>query len=137
MSFSKQLSNAAKEVLAESDEHRRAVIVKLFNSIIADTPVKTGRARGNWQCTLGAPSNGLKERADQNKIPVKQDGGSAQDDVVNTVWPSAPDTTAYLTNNLPYIERLEFGYSGQSPAGMVRVNMARIDQVVREAKSKK
>ena len=40
----------------------------------------------------------------------------------------------YLTNNLPYIYRLEFlGWSQQSPDGMARKNVARIQSIVRKA----
>jgi hypothetical protein len=51
----------------------------------------------------------------------------------------------WLSNNLPYIEKLEYGgypdgpntiggFSKQAPAGMVRVNMARITAHVRAAR---
>ena len=41
----------------------------------------------------------------------------------------------YITNNLPYIMRLEFGSSSQAPAGMARVTcskwQARLDRLAR------
>jgi hypothetical protein len=44
-------------------------------------------------------------------------------------------SVTFLCNALPYAERLEYeGWSKQSPAGMVRVSMARIDAIVSELK---
>ena len=36
----------------------------------------------------------------------------------------------YITNNLPYIMRLEFGYSKQAPAGMARITVDRFQTIV-------
>jgi nitroimidazol reductase NimA-like FMN-containing flavoprotein (pyridoxamine 5'-phosphate oxidase superfamily) len=41
--------------------------------------------------------------------------------------------TAYLVNNLPYAVPLEYGHSKQAPGGMVRITLARFQQVVDEA----
>lgn len=134
MKFSQQLKRAKEEVLVDTDETRKAVTIKLFNSVIRDTPVDTGRARGNWQCSNGTPKKSEINRSDQ--IAIKQPGGEAEDEVINTVMPSIPDSTVYLTNNLPYAEKLELGGSDQAPGGMVRKNMARIEQIIREESSK-
>ena len=40
---------------------------------------------------------------------------------------------AYIINNLPYAIPLEFGHSTQAPGGMVRVTVARFQQIVQEA----
>ena len=45
---------------------------------------------------------------------------------------SKPDTTIHLTNNLPYSLSVEFSRSG----GMLRKNLARIQQILRGQKSK-
>lgn len=41
-----------------------------------------------------------------------------------------------LTNNLPYAERLEYGWSNQAPQGMVRVNVARFNTLLEEEAAK-
>ena len=42
------------------------------------------------------------------------------------------DGVYYLSNNLPYIRRLEYeGHSGQAPNGMVRVTMAKADKILK------
>jgi len=130
MSFADELKKASTLVLQETDEDRKAITIKLFNSVIQDTPVKTGRARGNWQCSENAPLTHEIDRQDKS-------GSSAKNDVLDVVLASSPDGSVYLTNNLPYAQRLEFGHSGQAPQGMVRKNMARIQQILRETQSNK
>lgn len=130
MSFADDLKKASTLVLKEADEDRKAITIKLFNSVIQDTPVDSGRARGNWQCSQNTPLNNEIDRTDK-------DGSATKDDMLNVVLSSQPDNTVYLTNNLPYAQRLEFGYSGQAPQGMVRKNMARIQQILRETQSNK
>lgn len=128
MSFSAELQRARVAIINETDETRQAITIELFNSVILDTPVDTGRARGNWQTTAKTPAKGKIERLDQS-------GSAITADVVNAVSVSAADGTLYLTNNLPYIEPLENGHSGKAPAGMVRKNIARIDQILKEKAS--
>ena len=38
-----------------------------------------------------------------------------------------------LANNLPYIEKLEYGSSTQAPAGMVRINFDRVAGIIKRA----
>ena len=130
MSFADDLEKASTLVLQEVDEDRKAITIKLFNSVIQDTPVDTGRARGNWQCSQSSPLSNKTDREDRS-------GQLSKNEVLEVVLASPPDSTVYLTNNLPYAQRLEFGYSGQAPEGMVRKNMARIQQILRETQSNK
>lgn len=125
MSFSSQIKKARKEMLSEADEYRKAVTIKLFNSVIQDTPVDTGRLRGNWQTSEGSAISTTTERTDQ---------AAALQEVQKVVEASQPETQIHLTNNLPYAAAIEFGSSGQAPEGMVRKNVARIEQILREEK---
>lgn len=123
MSFSDDLQKFAEKTGATVDETLRAVTFELFASVITDTPVDTGRARGNWQCridqqptgTVGTTGAGAAIAAVRDELDVFGVGHAA-----------------WLVNNLPYIERLEYGHSRQAPAGMVRKNVARIRQIVEQ-----
>lgn len=125
MSFAAELQRARVAIVNETDETRQAITIELFSSVILDTPVDEGRARGNWQTTNHVPAERIISRLDKS-------GSSVVDEVIARVSNSETGGTLYLTNNLPYIERLENGYSGQAPAGMVRKNIARIDQILKE-----
>jgi len=110
---------------ARADETVRAVTLELFSEVIQRTPVDTGRLKGNWQTTVGAPANGVTDRLDTSgDLAIAEAKGGI----------GGLGTITYLSNNLPYAYRIEYeGWSHtKAPAGMVRVSMARIEQIVRE-----
>lgn len=125
MSFASDVAKYAKLAGASVDETMRAIALELFGSIIKDTPVDTGRARGNWQTSIGSPAT---DEVDRN--------GSAP--ALSELEAELPafkgGKVIYLSNVLPYIYRLEFdGWSQQMPGGMARRNIARIQQIVSKA----
>lgn len=97
----------------------KKIVLDLESAVVLRTPVDTGRARGNWFPTIGAPS---RQRDDDLFDPGGQKsiaGIGAQVGLLTL------GDVAWLTNNLPYINRLEEGWSQQAPAGMVSVELAR------------
>ena len=126
MSFASDVAKYAKLAGASVDETGRAIVLELFGSVIKDTPVDTGRARGNWQTSLGAPKGG----------EINRDGaGPALTEVASESAKFGMGKVIYLANGLPYILRLEYGWSKQQPGGMARRNAARIQSIVRKAVS--
>lgn len=132
--FGRQLQAFAEKTEVTVDEAFRGIVIELFSSIIADTPVDQGRARGNWQTSVGSPKSGVVNRLDDTgmvgSMTARSTGGaiaevfSTQMGIGDVVW---------LSNNLPYIGRLEYeNWSGQAPHGMVRKNMARVNRIVND-----
>ena len=117
MSFSADIRNFAKKTNSTLDEASRAIKISLFSSVIVSTRVDTGRARSNWQTTTGSPNYNITERLDPS-------GNSIKEEVRATVQ---GDTVDYLTNNLPYIEKLE------EMDSMIGKNMARIERTIKES----
>ena len=101
----------------------RATLFEVSTAIIKDTPADTGRARGNWQASVGRGATG-----DVSVGSVRSGEAKAIAEVNQTVSAAVGDLY-YLTNNLPYIERLEFGHSKQAPGGMVRKNMQNFNRL--------
>lgn len=132
--FGDSLAAFAKKTETTMDEAYRGIVIELFSSVIADTPVDEGRARGNWQVGIGSPPGGITMRLDDTgpagSPQAKRTGGA-----INAVLTAKYDIheTAWLANNLPYIVRLEYEHwSEQAPHGMVRKNMARVERIVNE-----
>lgn len=107
----------------------RSVSLKLFSAIIKASPVDTGRFRGNWQTTGVTPATGLIAGVDPT-------GNKAVNSAATFITNATGWDTFTLTNNLPYAERLEYGWSKQAPVGMVRVNIARFQQLINEEAAK-
>lgn len=102
-----------------------ALASSIAQTIVGDlafrTPVDTSKALSNWVVTFEAPNSGNVDP----HFPGK--GGStyrqsAQETITqarNVLQNKKPGQTIYITNNLPYIRRLNDGYSKQEPAGFV------------------
>ena len=117
MSFSSDVKRFNEKAEKAAEGIFRGTALSLFSKVIARTPVDTGRARMNWMAGLNHPGAGRFTRV----VATAKLGDSI-----------------FLTNNLPYIEALEYGSSKQAPAGMVRVTASEFKQVVRaNARSKK
>lgn len=128
MSNEQELKKIYNIVLDRGEQAVRAVALQLFSAIIVDTPVDTGRLRGNWQCTIGSAANGELNAKDKT-------GGatvSAMEKVVNTAK-GEKGFDLFLTNNLPYAESIENGHSKQRPYGMVKVNITKFGLLVEKA----
>lgn len=107
----------------------RQVSMKLFSAIIKASPVDTGRFRGNWQTTGVTPATGLIAGVDPT-------GNKAVNSAATFITNAPGWGTFTLTNNLPYAERLEYGWSKQAPTGMVRINVVRFQQLINEEAAK-
>lgn len=98
---------------------KKGVLIKLFGAVIKDTPVLTGRLRGNWQFTVGKPAATSPTSVDN---PIETVTAGVQAKVTDK------DGVYNLTNNMHYAHRIEYeGWSKvKAPHGMVRRNMVRI-----------
>jgi hypothetical protein len=130
LDISKFVDKANKTVDAEV----RKICLDLLTGIVLKTPVDTGRARANWFTSIGSPSGNVTASTDPSGSSAISSGLSAISKATgNVLW---------ITNNLPYIYRLEFGtynngpktvggFSRQAPAGMVRVTINDIARQLR------
>ena len=101
----------------------RAVALETYTRIAMRTPVRTGRARGNWHITINQPSDEEMERKATSGPPGSEYNKLSKATVVNF-----PDI--YIQNALPYILELEYGHSQQqAPQGMVRLTLAEISSM--------
>ncbi|HNU27153.1 MAG TPA: hypothetical protein PKJ38_13680 [Planctomycetota bacterium] len=128
-SFALDVSKWCGKSLDRIDIVSRKIALEMFRRVILRTPVDTGRARGNWQTTVGAPAIGelgTRHNAKTGGAPI------ARAITVGQAWKATTGASILLTNNLPYIERLEHGYSKQAPAGMVAITVAEFGGVAIE-----
>lgn len=125
-SFAQQLQQFRDQTLEDMDEVFRRVMIEIGTTVIRLSPVDTGRFRGNWQFTVDAPASASLDNYDP-------DGHDTIAQLVSEVQHLSYGQTAYLVNNLIYAIPLEYGHSGQAPAGMVRITLAGFQQMVQQA----
>lgn len=120
--FASKMRRLGRRVEKNSPKVARFVALAVDQAVVTATPVDTGRARSNWFASVGAPRSGVSEAY------VPGSGGSTG--AANTAEAITQATAAtrgltregqsiYITNNLPYIGRLNQGSSAQAPAGFV------------------
>ena len=109
---------------------KRGVLLKLFSSVIKDTPVDTGRLRANWMFVKGHYPYPAAVEGTENPLGTLP----ASLKVV-----TAEDGRYSLVNSLPYVNRIEYeGWSHtKSPEGMVRKNLVRISSILAGQKGKR
>ena len=125
-SFGLQLAEFAEQAKEAVDASLREVVIELGNSLIRMSPVDTGRFRGNWQFSVDTPAGGTL--TDLDPTGTETSARLAGDSILFKAG-----ETAYIVNNLPYAIPLEYGHSDQAPGGMVRVTLARFQQIVEDA----
>lgn len=125
-SFAESLAAFAQQTKEAIDDVFREVVIEIGTSVIRLSPVDTGRFKGNWQFTVGAPSN-------QSIDTFDKAGHETIATMVAEVSKLETGQVAYIVNNLVYGVPLEYGHSDQAPAGMVQITLARFQQIVEEA----
>tara|TARA_R110000803_G_scaffold95395_2_gene163355 strand:+ start:1931 stop:2308 length:378 start_codon:yes stop_codon:yes gene_type:complete len=119
MSFAKSLS-IVDEMTDEINREARALGINLLNGLTRVTPVDTGRARGNWFVGINKSNRSIDQERKAAQAII--DGVS---DITSSKFLDYPEIV--LSNNLPYIERLNDGYSLQAPKKFIE---SEIDRVV-------
>lgn len=125
--FSVQVGDFKKKALANTSRVHRGVSLRLFKAIILDTPVDTGRLRANWQTTLNLPAR-------SSALGTDATGGATIQAASETIGGATTADAIILTNNLPYVARVEYdGWSHtKAPKGMVRINVIRFKELLGE-----
>jgi hypothetical protein len=128
--FAKESDNAIKAV----NETIKVAAIDLMSGTITSSPVgnpdlwKSGYAppgytggsfRSNWYLTQFTPS----VKYDGDLVVSRSDKITG---IVNSI--TRKDSTQWiLTNNAPYAQRIESGWSTQAPAGVVAPNLSRVN----------
>lgn len=129
MSFALDVSKFVEKAKKNPEKVMRQVSIKLFSAIIKASPVDTGRFRMNWMASGGTPAPGITDATDKS-------GNKATGNATSFVLNASDWREFTLTNNLPYAQRLEYGWSQQAPAGVVRTNVSRFQQLINEEANK-
>ena len=119
-----QIENAIPE---QAIKFQKIIVLDLFRRLVLKSPVGNpelwknpgmappgyvgGRFRANWQITIGVPAAAAINSTAAPALAIPN---------------IPPFVTVWITNNVPYAERLEMGWSKQAPAGIVSVSIAEL-----------
>lgn len=122
LSFEQQIKRIIDNREGVTREIFAASAIQIAEKLITRTPVDTGRARGNWNASIDRADSSTGQRSE----------GAALSKATATTAELELGDTFHLTNGLPYIYRLEYGWSKQAPAGMVRISVDEFNAALRE-----
>lgn len=111
-SFSKRVRAFAADIPEVANNVKIAVSQEFLTEVIPNTPVDTGQARSNWNVGIGGP--------DYSTRPTEgRSGSNALQRGVRKAKSAKNGQGIHISNGLPYINRLNNGWSKQAPAGFV------------------
>lgn len=138
--FLLQLREFAEKTERQADDLVGLITVKIAQRIDERSPVGDaiywrnkppkgyvgGRFRGNWQLGVGFVPAGETGRVD----PA---GSTTVSAIIAAIPEKAAGHVFYLTNNVPYGQRIEDGWSRQAPTGLVALTAAEFQSIVGES----
>ena len=139
MSFTddwKKESEAVKKALEETYD---VVSIELFSGVITSSAVGNkslwknpnanpdypggGRFRSNWFLSFGAASSEITDNIETESSKLNE--------ITSGIRSDSSGKSRFLSNNLPYSERLEYeAWSSQSPLGVIAPNLSRVRAMI-------
>ena len=111
-----------KQVVGGLLKVKRNMALQALKGVTEKMPVETGRARGNTFVSVGYVNDTVTDVTDKIGTATEAAGGAIIDADKNAF------AVVFIQNNLPYIERLEDGYSKvKAPQGMFAVTLAELE----------
>lgn len=123
--FRRQFRALLEQAGERADLVARKITMEIHTSLIMKSPVDTGRFRANWQ---------VQQSLTATVVNGEDVGGAGTIAAGHAVIAGMRlGSKVYLLNHLPYAIPLEYGHSGQAPAGMVRTTVAEFGQFLNKA----
>lgn len=136
--FDKEWKVAISKIEKNNEKIIREAGTELFSKIVDRTPVgdesrwkspaskdyRPGKLKANWLASLGSPSSVRRDDLRDTS------GGSTKSAIKSVLAGWKSNLTAYLSNNQPYVDRVENGWSSQAPSGMVKRTVAGWKQIL-------
>lgn len=111
--FARRIERIAVNIEGNTEKGMRKAALAIDSALVTSTPVDTGRARSNWLLNFDSPASGTVPPTDGSSALARNQGKVATFSLDKNV-------AIHLTNNLPYISKLNEGSSEQAPAGFVQ-----------------
>ena len=126
MSYKEDIAAAKLQIENVTNETIIDVTLRIHATLVsnppAGTPIDLGWASANWFINVGAPTTGNGGQLDaDNPAAVSSREGQQASSVARFVssYDYTSGQTIHIGNNVPYINRLNNGWSNQAPAGFV------------------
>lgn len=137
MSFDKDWKKESEAAIKATQETVKVAAIELFSGVILSSPVGNpslwknpnsaepgysgGAFRSNSFLSFNQPSTKTTDATNEESARLGE---------INAISTMKYSHTYFLTNNLPYAERLDQGYSTQAPLGVTQPNLSRVRALI-------
>lgn len=113
------LNKKANEIAKAASDLATGTALTIVGDLAIKTPVDTSKAISNWQVALGNPPAGTisPHYPGSDGSTFSASAGETLAKAKLVLRTKKPGDSIYITNNLPYIKKLNDGSSKQEPAG--------------------
>jgi len=125
--FPRRMTMRGAEVATGASFIVRKVALVVDQALVFSTPVDKGVARSNWRVSIGEPLDGIIPAYAPGEGLGASETSNAQAAISQAqavIGRQMPGQAISIANNLPYIERLNQGWSRQAPAGFIDSSVA-------------
>ncbi|MDR0275929.1 MAG: HK97 gp10 family phage protein [Burkholderiaceae bacterium] len=123
-----QLRQIAQRKKVAMETVVRMTVKQMSDDMVAMSPVDTGRFASNWMPGIGSINHDTSAEPDKTG-----DSSKKRIEIAIASWKMGE--TLYISNSLPYAQRLENGWSKRAPTGMVGVTMTNFETIFARALS--
>ena len=124
--FVSRINRVASRIEKNTDKVVKQAALAIDQVLVLGTPVDTGRARSNWNVTLGRgtsrirqPLAPLQKGFDPSKFGETMNAAAALAEAKGVIESRKEGQDIYISNNLDYIGELNRGSSPQAPADFI------------------
>ena len=131
MGFAENLARLSLQAADRATLLVQKTALDMGSQVVEQSPVLTGRFKGNWNSSVGAADMSVSDEVDPSgRRTIDRMRSSLTLDNVRR------GTKIFISNALPYARKLEYeGHSRQAPNGMVRLTLQRTAEAVKKAVS--
>lgn len=126
--FKKELDNEIKKQQEKQKDTFRELVLTTYNSVLIASPVDKGTFRANNYIQSFTPNTQTDDK--QTNISTLKNEAKTTVNTTNI----KDGTSIFITNNLPYADKLENGYSKQAPMGIYGVAEEKTQQLINRLK---
>lgn len=121
LDLANRLDKKAEVISVAASDHAVKVALTVVGDLAYHTPVDSSQALSNWDVTLDSPATAKHGPHFPGKQGSTQKASAQEtiDRAKRILATKQPGQRIFITNNQPYINRLNNGYSAQVPAGFV------------------
>ena len=106
------------EILKDADTLTKKVTGEILQKVVVASPVDTGQFRGNWRVGV----KNIDSTVDNSSLD-KSGQGSISKGIAKIAIGGGIGKLVYISNSLPYSEKLNNGWSKQAPLNFVELSV--------------